>query len=196
MNYSLPFYGKKGTISNIKENEKSYIVNRYDITGKENLTLEVPKNNKNYNLLIENYYTDLKDYLITNNNKYEYYRKSKSKNKVNANTIIYLKVASIALIIASLPLLRTQNTLGYLGIALDAIALPAIISSINLSIKEKNNEKRSQFINKYNELEHRLRIHNENKAKTISLTKYSEVKTNDKEPKRDLKMILEKKKVS
>lgn len=196
MNYSLPFYGKKGTISNIEETDKNYLVHRYDITGKENLTLKVPKNAKNYNLLLENYYTDLKDYLITNNNKYEYCKKNKAKNKVKVKTIIYLKLASIALIAVSLPLLSTQSTLGYIGVALDVLAIPTIISSFKLSIKERNSEKSANFINKYNELEHRLRIYNENKSRTVSLTKYSGVKTNDKEPKRDLRKVLEKKKVS
>ncbi len=196
MNYNLPFYGKKGTISSIEENDKNYIVHRYDITGKENLTLEVPKNTKNYNKLVENYYIDLKDYLITNNNKYEYFKRTKAMNKVKASTIIYSKIASIALIAGSLPLVANQGTLGYLGITLDAIAIPVIISSVRLSIKENNNEKKARFINKYNELAHRLIIYNEGKSRNISLTKYSEVKTDNKEPKRDLRKILEKKKVS
>ena len=196
MNYSLPFYGKKGTISNIEETDKNYVVYRYDFTGKDSLVLEVPKNTKNYNLLLENYYTDLKDYLITNNNKYEYCKRTRLNNKVKEKTIISLKIISIALITASLPLIATQGTLGYIGVTLDALAIPAIISSVNLSLKENNIKKKTNFINKYNELEHRLRIYNKGKSKTVSLTKYSELKIDNKEPKRDLKKILEKKKVS
>ena len=196
MNYSLPFYGKKGTISTIKENNNNYIVNCYDFTGKDNIVLEVPKNNRNYNQLIDNYYKDLKEYLKANNNKYEYYNQTKKENKTNKKTITLLKLISIAAIALSIPLLSTHEELGYIGITLNAISIPLLVSSINLTTKARKEEKKKKFINKYNELEHRLRIYNENKVKSYDQTKYMGVKSYEKEPKRDLNKILEKKKVS
>ena len=196
MNYNLPFYGKKGTISSIKEDNRNYIVNRYDFTGKPDIVLEVPKNNTNYEMLIDNYYTDLKDYLITNNNKYEYYKKTRSNKKIDNKTANLLKVGSIAALAISIPLLNTHEALGYLGITLDVIAIPLLISSIKIDIQKKEDKKKTNFINKYNELEHRLRIYNEGKTKSITKTTYNGVKSNERTPKRDLRKVLERKKAA
>ena len=187
MDYSLPFFEKKGTICNIIEEDKNYIVYRYDTNGKK-ITLKVPKNSKNYNLLLENYYTDLKDYLDTNNNKYECYKKE-NLNKIKNSKITLLKLVSILLLVASISLLATSGLLEYIGFILAIVSVPTIISSIAISAKEKDRENKLQFINKYNELENKLKIYNGSKNKTIKLTQYTGLNPNNRNPKIDLKKV-------
>lgn len=196
MNFILPFYGKKGTISKIQEQDKYYIVSRYDINGKEGFVTKVVKTTKNYNLLLENYYSDLNDYLVKYGNRYEEYKMTRLKKKINTNLVNLLKLTAIVMITSSIPLLLTHEALGYLGVVLDVLSIPVLITSINLSLKDSNDKKKAEFINKYNELEHRLRIYNDSKEKTVNLTKYKGLKTNIKEPERDLTLIKEMKKAS
>lgn len=196
MNFSLPFYGKKGTISKIQEQDKYYIVSRYDINGKESFVTKVAKTTKNYNLLLENYYLDLKYYLVKYGNRYEEYKMTRLKKKININLVNLLKLAAIIMITSSIPLLLTHEALGYLGVVLDVLSIPVLVTSINLSLKDSNDKKKAEFINKYNELEHRLIMYNDNKEKTVNLTKYKGLKTDIKEPERDLTLIKEMKKAS
>lgn len=196
MNFSLPFYGKKGTISKIQEQDKYYIVSRYDINGKEGFVTKVAKTTKNYNLLLENYYSDLKDYLVKYGNRYEEYKMTRLNKKINMNLVNLLKLVAIIMITSSIPLLLTHEALGYLGVVLDVLSIPTLVTSINLSLKDSNDKKKAEFINKYNELEHRLIMYNDNKEKTVNLTKYKGLKTDIKDPERDLTLIKEMKKAS
>ena len=84
MNYTLPYYGKKGTIAKIDENKRFYLVSRYGTNKKEKYILEVPKTSLNKELLMQNYYNDLNEYLIISKDKYNEYYKSKD-NKTNWN---------------------------------------------------------------------------------------------------------------
>lgn len=196
MNLSLPFYGQKGTISRIQEEDKYFLVYRYDINGKENFITKIAKTTKNYNLLLENYYSDLKDYLSKYGYKYEEYKMTRLKKKINMNLVNLLKLTAIIMITSSIPLLLTHEALGYLGVVLDVLSIPVLVTSINLSLKDSDDKRKAEFINKYNDLEHRLRIYNDNKEKTINLTKYKGLKTSIKEPERDLTLIKEMKKAS
>lgn len=196
MNYTLPYYGKKGTISNIKENERYYQTERYGLNKKETYILNVPKNKKNEELIIKNYYDDLKEYLNINKEKYNIYKEKRSKTKINSLKTNILKLSSITMIAISIPLLLTHDIRGYIGITLDILSIPIIITSIKNSINERQDKKRKQFINKYNDLEHRLRIYNEKKSKNKTLTQYTSLKTYNKEPIRDLNKKLELKKAS
>ena len=193
MNYTLPYYGKKGTISKIEEREKKYIVYRYGMSEKDIYILEVPKNIKNNELLLNNYYSDLKNYLNANKEKYEQYKNKKYKKHPNLNL---LKIIAIVMLSSSIPLLQTYNILGYVGIALDILSIPVVISVIKLSIDEKKKEKNIKFIKKYNELQHKLRLYNEKQEKSYKITKYSELTKDAKEPKRDINKKLIRKKAA
>ena len=193
MNYTLPYYEKKGTISKIEEREKKYIVYRYGMSEKDIYILEVPKNIKNNELLLNNYYSDLKNYLNLNKEKYEQYKNTKYKKHPNLNL---LKIIAIVMLSSSIPLLQTYDILGYVGIALDILSIPVVISVIKLSIDEKKKEKNIKFIKKYNELQHKLRLYNEKQEKSYKITKYSELTKDAKEPKRDINKKLIRKKAA
>ena len=195
MNYTLPYYGKKGTIKSIEETDKNYEVNRYGMNKNDTYQLKVKKNKINEELLVENYYNDLKNYLTEQKDKYDKYNKD-NKNKVNQTKLNVLKLTGIILIGSSIPLLQTYGTPGYIGVALDIISIPIVIEILKLTIKEKKQNNRTKFINKYDELKHRLRIYNENNSKSLELTKYSSLISNNKEPKRDINKKLERKKVA
>ena len=94
MNYTLPYYGKKGTIAKIEEDKKFYKVYRYGINKKDKYILEVPKNNLNKELLLNNYYNDLEDYLRLNKDKYKEYSKTKNK-KVRGLNILKISAATL-----------------------------------------------------------------------------------------------------
>ena len=157
--------------------------------------LKVKKNKINEELLVENYYNDVKNYLTEQKDKYDKYNKD-NKNKVNQVKLNVLKLTGIILIGSSIPLLQTYGTPRYIGVALDIISIPIVIEILKLTIKEKKQNNRTKFINKYDELKHRLRIYNENNSKSLELTKYSSLISNNKEPKRDINKKLERKKVA
>ena len=84
---------------------------------------------------------------------------------------------------ASIPLLSTYGSLGFLGITLDVIALPTFIAGINLSTKQKNDDRKEKFIKEYEEIYNRYRVCANNDIKTIKPTEYrgiSNDNTNDK----------------
>ena len=193
MNYTLPYYGIKGTIYKIEERENYYTVYRYGMSEKDIYILEVPKNIKNNELLLNNYYSDLKNYLNLNKEKYEQYKNTKYKKHPNLNL---LKIIAIVMLSSSIPLLQTYDILGYVGIALDILSIPVVISVIKLSIDEKKKEKNIKFIKKYNELQHKLRLYNEKQEKSYKITKYSELTKDAKEPKRDINKKLIRKKAA
>ena len=193
MNYTLPYYGIKGTIYKIEERENYYTVYRYGMSEKDIYILEVPKNIKNNELLLNNYYSDLKNYLNANKEKYEQYKNTKYKKHPNLNL---LKIIAIVMLSSSIPLLQTYDILGYVGIALDILSIPVVISVIKLSIDEKKKEKNIKFIKKYNELQHKLRLYNEKQEKSYKITKYSELTKDAKEPKRDINKKLIRKKAA
>ena len=49
----LPFYGKRGSIAEIKETEKTYDVSTYNNDGKASITSKVKKTNSNLKALIK-----------------------------------------------------------------------------------------------------------------------------------------------
>jgi len=94
-NESLPYFGKINSISRIikvnTEDEKYYLIKRYDNDGNEkNENFVIPINLKNTNGIIMDYCRDIKDYLTKNETKYiELKKKDKvfniniSKDKIN-----------------------------------------------------------------------------------------------------------------
>lgn len=192
MNFNLPFYEKKGTIKKIDENDNFYLVYYYGVTPKEETLIAVQKNTKNFNSLCDNYYNDLKGYLEKNSVKYETYKYTKRKKIVNSKLIDILNLSTIILIGMSIPLLLNPNALFFLGITLNAISVPILLTSIKLSKEEKDDKKKADFINKYNELEHRLRLYNQEKKQTKEETKYNGLTPVPDNNIRDLKIIKKK----
>lgn len=178
MNMQLESFGKKGTIKKIETGDKHYIVYQYGAVRNEETITYVPKNQENYELLVENYYKDLKEYLDYNKDKYETYQKTRLKKKINPNVINLLNIAGIILIGTSIPMLLTTGTLLYLGMSLDLIAIPLLIKSANLSMKEKENNKKETFLKKYRDRENRLRTYNQEKNKCHTETNYKGIDKN------------------
>ena len=132
MNFKLPFYGKKGTIKDIKEEQKYYVVYRYGLSEKEESIFYVPKNDNNLSLLMNNYNNDLKEYLDLNADKYDTYKQTRLKKAINKNSLKALYGISGAMILSSIPLFSTHEAIGFVGVLLDTIAIPTIVYGINV----------------------------------------------------------------
>lgn len=155
MNFKIPYFGKKGSIKDIKENNKFYLVYRYGLTEKEETLFYVPKNKNNLKDLLDNYYSDLKEYLDINANKYETTKKTRLKKDINLGLIKIMSVASLTMLLASIPLLNTHNQIGFIGVTLDTLAIPTAVYAIGEFVKLHNDTKKAKFIKKYNQLRHK-----------------------------------------
>lgn len=198
MNFKLPYYDKKGTIKDIVEVEEDgieyYLVYRYGGNEKEEvLPQKVSKKPKNYNYLCENYYNDLKEYLTQNSAKYETYKHTKPKRSINENLINILKASAIIMNGASIPFLLNSSYLFFIGITLNTLSLPFLLTSINLSAKETANKKKNNFINQYDKLEHKLRLHKQELKEVKKETRYNGLTS---VPSRTRDLTMTKKKVA
>jgi hypothetical protein len=175
-NRKLPFLGIGGTIKEIKENKKYFIVTRYGADKNDNdITCFTPKTIKNYNSLVEEYTKTLKRYLDNNSNRYKTYKKQNLKKELNKNYIYLLLSTGITMTLLSIPLLITHDARGYLGIILNTIAIPTDLKAIKLYIENKNNQEKQKFISSYENRKKEL----ENMSKNISKTnKKKETKYN------------------
>ena len=182
MNFKLPFYGKKGTIKDIKENDKYYLVYRYGLTDNEETIFYVPKNDNNLSLLMDNYNYDLKEYIDINASKYETYKKNRLKKTVNINTIKSMLFLSSIMLLSSIPLFNTHEEIGFIGVILDTIAIPTIIYTTSEFMKKKNDDKKVKFINNYNQMSHKYKNNVKKYIQEKELTKYNGL-VNDKSKK-------------
>lgn len=177
-NRKLPFFGKKGTIKEIKitATEKYIVVSRYGATADEQETiLSTPNTKINYNLLMKEYMSNLKEYLNITNNKYETYIKSKNKIKLEKNQIYFLLSTGITMIALSIPLLITHDARGYFGIVLDTIAIPTELTGMKLYFESKSNHEKQKFIKEYENRKKELELLEKSFSKTIekSETKFN-----------------------
>ncbi|MEE3342959.1 MAG: hypothetical protein VZS44_02595 [Bacilli bacterium] len=152
MNFKLPFYGKKGTIKDIKEDTKYYLVYRYDTSKDKDILFYVPKNEKNLNRLLDNYYNDLKGYLENSSEKYETLKQNRMKKVINTDNIKLMLGISTSLILLSIPLINTHETIGFVGVVLDTLAIPTTSYAISELIKNYKDQKNAKFINNYKKL--------------------------------------------
>lgn len=180
MNFKLPFYGKKGTIKDIKEDEKYYIVYRYGLTNQEESIFYVPKNDNNLLLLMNNYNNDLKEYLEINSNKYETYKQTRLKKDINKNSLKILFAISGFMILSSIALFGTHEPIGFVGVILDTIAIPTTIYATSEMIKKRKDEQKEKFIKSYNKMNHKYKIGVKEYIKEKEETKYKGIIT-DKE---------------
>ena len=173
MNFKIPFYGKKGTIKNIKEDDKFYLVYRYGMSENEEMLFYVPKNKNNLARLLDNYYVDLSEYLNANSVKYETYKKSRLKKKINMNSVKLMLVGSGLLLLSSIPLLSTHDSIGFAGIILDTVAIPTAAYAIGEIILDKNDKQRFKFIRHYDQLSHKYQAGSKKFIKKKEETKYN-----------------------
>lgn len=187
MNFHLPFYEKKGTIKTITENERYYIVERYEADGKTTSVKMTKKTQKNFEALVENYYNDLKGYLDKYERKNKIYQESRLSKHNDKQTLKTSVLLSLMLIGLSIPLLQTYEALGYLGIVLDIIAIPFLINSTNLLLKEKEDEKKQNFMELYNDFSQKyysyIKEKKKNDAKKLEKTQYKGISDNKREVK-------------
>lgn len=197
MNLSIPFYGYKGTICKITENDKYYITYRYGTTEKEEKTIFLtPKNNKkSCNELIKNYCDDLNNYLNKYKNKYDTYKVSRTNKLLSNNFVNILSSCSIIMLSLSVPLLLTHEALGYLGVALDVLSVPPAAIAIKLFKEKKDEDKKTAFIKKYDNLKNELNIQLKQYPleKRRSKTEYKGLENSVDEPIRDISKCLTKK---
>ena len=198
MNWSLPYFGKKGTIKRIDFNNKEYtnkyIVYRYGCSSDEEAMFMIPKNETNMKLLIDNYYKELEDYLETYKSLYDDYTSSSNK-RINKRLVSLIFIISIFMALLSIPFLATHTALGFIGVSLDVISFPIIGIGINLLIKEHDEEKKHDFIRRYKEYSNRYRVCARKDKENNTPTKYSAV-TKDRTCENDLRLIKELKKNS
>lgn len=198
MDLNLPFFGKKGSVKNILENEKTYTISYYGVSLKDDCVVsEIPKNEKNYNLLMEIYYNDLEEYLIINSSRYDSYKNSKFLEKGNADLINLLLILAVLLIGCSIPMILSFENLFLLGIGLDVLSIPVLVTSFGLYFKEIDSKKKEKFVENYRKLEYRYRLFKEDESKQNIKTKYVGLqKINSDDKVIDLRLIKELKKVS
>ena len=167
MNFKLPFYDKKGTIKDIKEDSKYYLVYRYGVNKDEEQLFYVPKNDSNLELLLNNYYSDLEGYLDANASKYYTYKKSRLNKRINYNMVKAMLGISTILFISSIPLINTHEAIGFVGVQLDTIAIPTAGYALKEFINKKKDNKKELFIKQYNNLSHKFQssIKNKNRLK-------------------------------
>ena len=162
INLSLPFYGKRGSISKIIETEKNYSVTKYGITGKEELELVIPKKYKNYVGLMQNYYQDLKCYLESTYNYYLECKNTRLKKKMNIKNIqlgTYISVAGFALgsiLMTGFLSATITETIAYIGLVIMASSISGFCATRNLTKEYKKDKQKAEFIEKFNTLNRSL----------------------------------------
>lgn len=152
----------------------------------------IPKNERNMKLLIDNYYKELEDYLETYKSLYDDYTSSSNK-RINKRLVSLIFIISIFMALLSIPFLATHTALGFIGVSLDVISFPIIGIGINLLIKERDEEKKHDFIRRYKEYSNRYRVCARKDKENNTPTKYSAV-TKDRTCENDLRLIKELKK--
>lgn len=141
----LPFYGIGGTICRIEEAPESYYKVLYNQDGTINSQkIPVPKKkNKNLNLLLKDYYEDLKNYLDKFQTKY-----SESYHPVLTNKQFYILaiITSLATTL-SIPVLLSTAWTGLLFSAISAISLYIVCDLRKKDIQKSKNQ--SNFKKQY-----------------------------------------------
>ena len=152
----IPFYGISGSICRIEEAEESYYKVLYNHDGTINKTkIPVPKKkNKNFNLIIKDYYEDLKQYLDIFENTYlEYETNNITKILTNKQYYCLLIVTFLASLL-SIPFLFTTSIIGVIFGSISIFSL-YLVYDIHKKDEEKINI-RNTFKNNYKQLQNNL----------------------------------------
>ena len=177
INLKLPFFGKRGTIKNIKENKNVYVVTRYGIEEKQ----IVPKKKKNLDGLYKNFYDDTRNYIEASYDKYKNYKQILTERKKQGKSKLHLNInkLKIALLISGsvttlsaiglIALLPTASIMLYLDMSTLALSLVSLTAITNNLIGYLKDKKKDNFIKEYNNYEKELNNYNIiNSKKTIT----------------------------
>ena len=194
LNKSLPFYGRKGSINELKETEKNYNVSTYNIEGKKNQnTMIIKKTTQNKNELLKSYYKDVKEYLKTNNEKYENAIHIKDIDFPNTKLIEIIFILSIVLAIAPLTTALIGMTSLMTAIYSLAVGIPFSIAATIILKKIEKQDKKNKFIKEYSNLNKEyVTFYSENK--NVKNTKSQEIKPINRNKENNYKYIKERKK--
>lgn len=179
----LPFYGIGGTICRVEEAPESYYKVLYNSDGTINpQKIPVPKNkNKNYDLILNDYCKDLKNYLDKFQNQYLEYENSINKPTLTNKQFYILAAVTSLATIASIPFLLSTAWTGLLFTAISTLFLYIVCDIRKKDIK--NNNQRNNFKKKYKQYKRALanyRSGNPMFEDKIIETTYTEFKKIDK----------------
>ena len=148
----IPFYGKRGSIAEIKESDKTYDLSTYDIDGKiNNYISKIKKTYENKNAILNNFYEDTYEYLKMYKDKYDNASYKKNINFPSTKIIENIFIASGVLTISAIPVALLTDIYGIIGYSL-AIGVPFLVASYTVLNKIDKQNKRKRFVNEYAEL--------------------------------------------
>ena len=195
-NYSLPFYGVRGSIKKVSLDGDYLLVTRYGASGEDGEKLPTPMNKRKE--LQKNLIDDLKKYLEINESKYFTSLSNQSKKCFSKKKVIILAiVSSLITVLSLLGFVLIPNNLSYAF--LSAFFVSFIASCHELSeLKELyDEEKRQKFIHQYEDYYNKINLYNihKDKEKQRKSTKNADFSRNSSDKVIDInkKKILEKK---
>lgn len=170
----LPFFGKRGTMATLIEEDKNYKVELYGQDGLNNNVFFIKKTSKNKEQLLENYYRNLEEYLTLEDTKEKYtsLKEEEKAQKTLLNKKLVEMLLSISILIGVIPLASSivlNNgllwTIGKYTLVIGASFSTASIISLK-NIKE--DKKNTSFTKKYENLEKELNLYKEEKNKALA----------------------------
>ena len=157
--YQSPFYGIKGSISKVVEQDNRYLVTRYDVDGKDGEVFELSKKCKND--LHENYISDIKNYLEINHTKYLTSLSNQAKSQFPKKKILILSVVLAAITaVSGLGIIFTTEAMFYLFSMTFFFSFMASCHYTHLLRSCLVEEKRQEFIHQYKEYTEVLNAYN------------------------------------
>ena len=194
---TAPYYGEKGSICKITELNNYYQVTRYDIDGKEGVTLPTPK--KKAQNILKNYVEDLNKYLAKNEEKYITAMNQRSKSEKNKKALFAKGTALTAVTaISCVEMIFQTGTIATIAQGLFFGGFVATCHELHELKTHLTNEKNEKFIKEYTNYRQQVNEFNikNTKTKTSEATKYSKLE-GIKTPEYDLlkKRILTKESV-
>ena len=174
-NKTLPFSGKKGTIKEIKEDGKYFIVERWGATEKDKTTtLYVPNTEENYNALNKEYTDSLRMYINNNKNKYEIYCRDIKTKRYSYKSLYSVMAVSLLIIGLSVPLLFTNDIRGLIGIQLSFYSFMAFSIASRFFVENKIEDRKKKFISEHEEIVNECNhLEQKTKNKITEKTHYS-----------------------
>ena len=195
-NKTLPFAGKKGTIKEIKEDGKYFIVERWGATEKdETTTLYVPNTEENYNALNKEYTDSLKACINKNSSKYEIYCRDIKTKRYSYKSLCSVMAASLLMVGLSVPLLLTNDIRGLIGVQLSVYSLMAFGIATRFFIENKIEDRKKKFISEHEEkLDECNHLIEKTKNREFTEKTHYSVLENDKNPviEKDIVKVREK----
>jgi len=148
----LPFYGIGGTIYCIEEAPESYHKILYNQDGSINPNkIPVPKKkNKNFNLVLNDYCKDLKNYLDKFQNQYLEYESSINIHVLSDKQFYCLAIVTLIATLASIPFLFSTAWIGVIFATISGMSL-YIVCDIHKNdvIKDKKHNRFKKQYKKY-----------------------------------------------